>query len=197
MRHSLVLAGICLAIGSIAAADPGWIDFGNGPGDVRVEVHQSGPHGVELELELAGVSLSAATTDSGSFTVAEIPGLGRIGQPGEPALPALRRFVEIPEGARAEVELEVLERRAVDLAAEGFAAPIMPVQLPRPKCDCEEARAWRFSYKPEAYRGTVRHEAAAFTGPFTFRDHRMMLLTVSPVSYSLNAFMRYYLFRIK
>jgi hypothetical protein len=183
MRHTLVLVGVCLVVASAGAADPRWIEFDGDTGAVRIDALRSSADGVEFEVQLPGVGLAAEATEAGTFVRVEIPGLGRIGAPGEPALPALRRFVEIPEGASTLVEVEVLERRTIDLAGEGLAAPLLPVQRPRPKCDCDEARDWTFSYKPAAYRGTVRHELATVTGPVTFRDHRMVLLTVAPVRY--------------
>ena len=183
MRHTFVVLGICLAVGSLGATEPRWIEFDDGAGEVRIDAVQSSSAGVEVTVELPGIEVGGIGTEGGSFVRVEIPGVGRIGATGEPELPALRRFVEVPDGAHVEVDAQVLERRTIDLATEGLTAPLLPVQLPRPKCDCEEARAWRFSYKPEAYRGTVERPIAALSGPFTFRDHRMMLLTVSPVTY--------------
>ena len=56
-----------------------------------------------------------------------------------------------------------------------------------PKCDCEEARNWRFSYDRKLYSGVVRHPAAQLEGPFAFRDHRVVKATMAPVSYDADA----------
>ncbi len=184
MGRTLVIAVVCLlVVGAVGAAEPRWIAFSDDGTEARIEVLSSTANAVEFTVELPGIALSSAATEGGQFVRVEVPGLGRIGALGEPALPALRRFIEIPDGAQVEVAIQVLDQRVIDLASEGLAAPVEPVQLPRPKCDCEEARNWRFSYKPEAYRGTIAHPAE-LTGPFTFRDHRMMLLTLAPVRYN-------------
>jgi len=183
MGRTLRIAALCLLVaGAAGAADQHWIAFSDEATEPRIGVLRSDADAVEFEVELPGVALSSVTTEAGQFVRVEAPGLGRIGEVGEPALPALRRFVEIPDGAQVEVAIQVLDGRVIDLAAEGMAAPLEPVQRPRPKCDCKEAREWRFSYSPETYRGTIEHPAA-LTGPFTFRDHRMMLLTLAPVAY--------------
>ena len=185
MGRKLLLAAVCLlVVGAAGAADRRWIAFSDQVTEASIGVLSSARDAVELEIELPGVALESVATEGGRFVRVEVPGLSRIGAVGEPALPALRRFIEIPDGARVEVDVQVLDRRVIDLAAEGMAAPVEPVQLPRPKCDCKEAREWRFSYSPETYRGTIAHPTA-LTGPFTFRDHRMMLLTVAPVSYDV------------
>ena len=140
------LVGLCLALVPSARADSRWIGFDHDGDETRIETVASIPGGVELLVELPGIELAGTATEAGDFVRARIPGVGRIGRAGEPELPALRRFVEIPAGARAEVSVEVLESATVNLAAEGLAGPLLPAQLPRPKCDGEEARRWRFSY---------------------------------------------------
>ncbi len=186
MRRTLLMSAVCLlVVGSIGAADPRWIAFSDDATETRIDVLSSTADAVEFEVELPGIALASAATEGGQFVRVEVPGLGRIGAVGEPALPALRRFIEIPHGAQVEIDVQVIDRRVIDLAAEGMAAPVEPVQLPRPKCDCKEAREWRFSYTPESYHGTITHPAA-LTGPFTFRDHTMMLLTLAPVTYDVD-----------
>ncbi len=149
MGRKLLMAAVCLlVVGAAGAADQRWIAFSDQVTEASIGVLSSARDAVELEIELPGVALESVATEGGRFVRVEVPGLGRIGAVGEPALPALRRFIEIPDGARVEVDVQVLDRRVIDLAAEGMAAPVEPVQLPRPKCDCEEAREWRFSLQP-------------------------------------------------
>jgi gingipain K len=165
--------------------EPVWVGFSAPePGaEAEIAVPRAGTEVVEIEVELPGVRLTAAETERGPMTRVEIPGLGRIGDTGAPMLPVLRRFVEIPEGAQASFEVMVLEHETINLAEHGMPQTIYPVQLPRPKCDCDEARAWRFSFKPDAYQHRVGHPPVSATGPFTFRDHRVMLMAVAPVTY--------------
>jgi len=129
--------------------------------------------------------LERVSVENGDFTRISIPGLGSVGEIGEPMLPALKRFVEIPRGATAEVTTTILERRTIEFAAEAMPTQVFPVQLPMPKCDCPEARAWTFSHQPKAYQGVVDHGSSRISGPFGIRDHNMMMVTVVPGAYDV------------
>ncbi|HSN56544.1 MAG TPA: C25 family cysteine peptidase, partial [Candidatus Sulfomarinibacteraceae bacterium] len=179
----------CLVWTTSATAEQRWIGFDGRTteSEATVEVLRVGTETVELEVVIPGIVVERVDVDSGSYTRLEVPGLGRIGRPGEPMLPALRRFVEIPQGAAATARATVLETAKVNLAAEGVPGTVFPVQLPMPKCDGAEARAWRFSLEPKAYRGVVDHGQPTLTGPVTLRDHRMLLLTVAPATYDVAA----------
>jgi hypothetical protein len=96
---------------------------------------RTGTETVAFDLVVPGVGLDGASRADGDFVRLEIPGLDRVGEIGEPMLPALRRFVEIPQGAAAEVATAVLQRSTLDLAAEGLPATLCPVQAPMPTCD--------------------------------------------------------------
>lgn len=184
MRSWLAIVVVALALVPGLGAAEVWVPLAGEAGDtVRVDLVRSTEEGLELEVALPGVSLAAVETEGLAFTALEIAGLGRTGQPGEPELPALSRFVEVPIGATVVVEAQVLDRVTVDLAARGLSPALYPAQLPRPKCDCEEARNWRFSHDPKAYLGVVERETASLRGPFSMRDHSLMQLTVSPVRY--------------
>ena len=183
MGRTMMVIVAMLASVWVGAAEPQWIEFSAGLEEARVVVAESSATVLEFEVELPGISLESVATEAGDFVRLSVPGLGRVGQTGEPQLPALRRFVEVPVGATVEVNVQPLDKTVVDLAREGVPSRLMPVQMPRPKCDCEEARNWRFSYKETSYEGRVEQPAGALRGPYTFRDHQIMVLTLSPVSY--------------
>jgi len=189
MKLRIVVVVAFIACATFAAADERWIGFsGDRPfSEARIEVARTGAEIVEFDLVIPGVAVEHVTTEVGAFTRLSVPGLGQFGRPGEPMLPALRRFVEIPQGATATVRSTVLDRVTVNLAAEGLSTLLFPVQLPMPKCDCPEADAWRFSYLTKAYQGVVDHGQPTIDGPFGFRDHRMLLVTTSPVIYDVAA----------
>jgi hypothetical protein len=181
---------VCILLfGTIPAEPAQWIaldgsDAGREVGIVQSEV---GVARLEVALEVPGIELRPLEAEGMAFTELEVPGTGRIGEPGEPMLPALRRFVEIPQGASVTATATVLETATVELADRGLSPTVYPVQLPLPKCDCPEQRAWRFSYDPAAYAAEVRHPLVSVSEPFTVRDHRMVMLTVAPVAYDPTA----------
>lgn len=186
MKRTVVLLSIIslLSVGAVGA-DEVWVDFGShrnaGPTEVRIS--QSDTTLLDLEFEVPGVNLENVTIEGRDFTRVEIPGAGRIGEIGAPQLPAFRRFVEIPEGATVSVDANVIEWRTVDLGALGLSGIVFPAQLPIPKCDCQEARDWRFSFKEAAYSNSVRHDLVSVEEPVTMRDHRMVRLTFAPAHY--------------
>ncbi len=93
-----------------AAADERWVGFSNERefSEARIEVSRTGVEIVEFDLVIPGVTVERVSADAGVFAKLEVPGLGRIGQPGAPMMPALRRFIEIPRGATAQVTATVL-----------------------------------------------------------------------------------------
>ncbi len=188
MRASLTLVVMALMLVPAVAPAQVWIPLAGEAGEpVRVDLVRSTDDGVELEVALPGMSLTTVETEAGRFTTVDVAGFAAVGEPGAPELPVMSRFVEVPLGAVASVDVQVLERITVDLAARSLAPTLYPAQLPLPKCDCEEARAWRFSYDPKAYRGVVERATGALSAPFIMRDHRLMLLSLAPVRYDTAA----------
>jgi len=185
MRFKFVFGLTLMAFAVVAAADERWIGFSTERpfSEAQIEIGKTGARLVEFDLVIPGTTIERISSDQGEFTRVEVPGLGHVGGFGEPMLPALRRFVEIPRGATAEVTATVLDQTTLEFAPEGMPSLLYPVQRPIPKCDCPEARAWRFSYKPKAYQGLVDFGAPQLSGPFGLRDHTMMMLTVAPATY--------------
>ena len=189
MKLRLAIGLAVCAFAFTAAADEHWVGFSNErPGsEAKIEIARTGTESVEFDLVVPGVGLELVSTEHGDFTRLNIPGLGHVGAVGEPMLPALKRFVEVPRGATAEVSTTILERRTIEFATEAMPRQVFPVQLPMPKCDCEEARAWTFSQKQKAYQGIVDHGSFDVSGPFGIRDHNMMMVTVVPAAYDVAA----------
>jgi hypothetical protein len=184
MKASVFVIFFTLSAAVVGAQPAEWIGFDGEslPAEATIELMRATDDSVEFTLFIPGVSATAVSTDEGLFTRIEIPGLGRSTALGEPMLPTLRRFVEITAGANAAITVTPLDTESIDLGARGLAPRLYPVQLPLPKCDCPEADQWRFSYKADSYRGTVSQKPT-LEGPFTFRDHEVMKLAVSPVSF--------------
>jgi len=189
MKLRLAIGLAVCALAFTAAADERWVGFSNErPGsEAKIEIARTGTETVEFDLVVPGIGLEQVSTAHGDFTRLNIPGLGHVGAVGEPMLPALKRFVEVPRGATAEVTTTILERKTIEFATEAMPRQVFPVQLPMPKCDCEEARAWTFSQKQKAYQGIVDHGAFDVSGPFGIRDHNMMMVTVVPAAYDVAA----------
>jgi hypothetical protein len=189
VRHSIVILAILALCVGTAGADEVWVDFGShrSPSPTGVDITQSNASSLDLEFEVPGVRLESIETEGHTFTRLSIPGSGQIGIAGSPLMPAFRRFVEVPEKATVRVTTQVLDWAEVSLSDQGFSDVLYPVQKPLPKCDCEEARNWKFSFKEAAYAGVVKHELVGVEAPVRMRDHRMVRLTFSPVEYDAQA----------
>ncbi len=190
MRYTTVMLVIFgLMLGGFAGADETWIGFGShrSAGPTEVAVSLSDITTLEFDLTVPGLLLESVEGEGQSFTRISIPGAGQIGTVGSPLLPAFRRFVEVPENASVRVTTQVLDWENISLADQGFSTILFPVQAPLPKCDCPEARNWRFSFKEEAYSGVVEHELIAVESPVIMRDHRLVRLTFSPFEYDVEA----------
>ncbi len=182
----LAIIGVCVGV---AGANETWIDFGNhrNANPTAVEIQRSDITTLEFDFDVPGLTLDTIRENGQNFTMVSIPGAGQVGAIGSPLLPAFRRFVEIPEAAEVRLTTEVLDWHEVSLGDLGFSTTLYPVQAPRPKCDCQEARDWRFSFKNDAYRGVVSHDLIALEKAVTMRDHRLVRLSFSPVEYDVAA----------
>ncbi len=188
-RLTVLLVVIGLGCVGAAGAEEVWVDFGShrSASPTEVQISRSDTSVLELEFEVPGVILEATSAEGRAFTRVVIPGAGSIGDIGAPQLPAFRRFVEMPEGATVAVDTNVIEWQTVDLAARGLSGVLLPAQLSIPKCDCQEARDWRFSFKEDVYSGIVGHDLVSVEAPVTMRDHRMVKLAFAPIQYDVDA----------
>ncbi|MCD6382265.1 MAG: hypothetical protein J7L74_01440, partial [Candidatus Hydrothermae bacterium] len=78
-----------------------------GPGKPDVILRDMGKSGVEIEVELHGLTLEKAERDGKTFTRISFPWCGHTAEPGKPELPTLGRYIAVPRGS--DVNLEVLD----------------------------------------------------------------------------------------
>ncbi len=174
----ILLAGaLCAfpAYGSWVAAGPG--------SEVGISKMTSDAAGLTLEVTLPGFQAERTQTPGGEFARISLPGAGVSGALGKPALPVIRKFVEVPYGARVALEVTALERRSYSLAELGLPARIVPGLPPVPKIQGakQEFSLDEASYQRDAYAPL---EVGAVTEPAFIRSHRVVVLELSPVSYN-------------
>ncbi len=85
-------------------------------GGFSLDVTRTDASGFDVEFRVTDWSLAR----EGAFTRIVIPGTGATGLPGGPELPAIRRWMQVPEGARVRVRVVELETVAVPV---GLIAP--------------------------------------------------------------------------
>jgi hypothetical protein len=90
-------------------------------------IHDNGAS-LRFRVRVGTIQVDDVMTGAGNFTRVTIPGFHGSTRVGEPSLPMMNRLLEIPVGATPRLEVISLEKRQLDLAAHGFAAPVMPLQ---------------------------------------------------------------------
>lgn len=92
----------------------------------QLRVLQSDTSRIVLELEVAGYDARTITANGVTYLALSVPGLGRIGETGKPALPIKGAMVAIPPGAQA--TLKIL---ADEVRRDALVYPPVPVLTQR------------------------------------------------------------------
>ncbi len=116
---------------------------------VTVEVVERGPDHLDLRLVVPGVIVTPL--DERGYASVEIPGEGRLGRVGEPAVPTVSRWIAAPAGAT--VWAEVLHEDTFRVPC----GPVAPRQPPRYRSGPEPA----FAVVPSVYRSDEPFPAVA------------------------------------
>ncbi len=172
---------------AVSAAGDGWISGGalRGERSPEVGVVSSTSQYIRLRGDFPGVSWEMLSAKGGDFVQLTIPDGGHTTDIGKPRMPVVRRFIEVPLGARFEVR--VLSERSTVFRLEdlGITQPILPVQPPVPKIEgawekmifeLDEDFYQKDSFYPE---GLVAIKEAG-----ELRGHRLLLVELYPVSYN-------------
>lgn len=177
------LWGVLLALSLFALpAFAGWVAAGPGS-EVGIQKQTSDLSGVVMEVTLPGFEAGTARTPGGEFARIALPGEGVSSGIGRPNLPVIRKFVEVPYGARVALEVTALERKSYSLAELGLPARIVPVLPPVPKVlGAKQTFALDEAfYQQDAYSPSEIGKAA---DPAFIRAHRVVAVELSPFSYN-------------
>ncbi len=205
----MVLAALLIVTASGVADESAWLRVAP---DGAVSVQQAAPEkpavvatydnsGLDVAVDLRGIELATRHTEAGVFIDARLPGEPTVGQPGEPALPVVRRLFGAPVGAEVSLRIATGPPSVVDLAAAGFAAPLMPMQGPLSldphgveAALQQEEVPWplleqipeSFLFEAAAYRSDALYppERATITPVGIARDMQLYLLEVRPAAYN-------------
>jgi hypothetical protein len=151
----------------------------------NIEVLESSARGLSLRVDLPALGAEYISTKGGDFTVLFAAECGYTSSVGEPRLPVIREFIEVPAGADVSVSITHRISETLGLAEKGFSEPVLPVQLPVAKIEGEEERV-PFSMDEVLYKTDVFYPGdlvrASEVG--MIRGHRLFLLEVFPASYN-------------
>ena len=145
---------VVLAILALVAlpASARWIEFGTAepfqaPAATLVSSDYSG---VTLTMEIPGVEATDVATDLGTFTKLTVPGSYYTIGVGEPMLPVVREYLELPHGATPYLTVLRADYVEIPLADLGLSHPIVPTQASVEKMPGAREAAG-FSYDESAY----------------------------------------------
>ncbi len=155
------------------------------PAQKTVSLLQNGYQQITFEINVPGFEKSSVKTKNGYFDLLTIPGHGYNTAIGQPKLPVISEWLEIPQGATATAEYQILESREISLKELGIEQKIVPVQHPVPKIE-GAAEKIPFAmdgdiYTKDEYFGQPR---VALSKPVTMRAKRALLASFWPVSYN-------------
>jgi Peptidase family C25/Propeptide_C25 len=175
-KCGLLTAGLALAAGSAFAGAPNLI------------VKNADEHGLNVSVQTESLDFDLQKTPEGPFVNVTWTDATFAGDIGTPALPVVRRFFIVPEGAEIDLKVTFGDVQTINLASAGYDFPILPVQAPIEKLPGAIDSA-PFNYNAAAYAGSAfaPGELVTISEVGIVRERHLYLLEVRPVSYNPQA----------
>ncbi len=145
---------------------------------VSVDVPVSATEEVVVEYGIPGMNIAEVPEDGDIYTVTNISDCGHTSEIGKPQLPAVRRYVAVPEGSVIRVEITDSGYRDI----EGYS--VYPVQEPMP--DIEDAPEPSFEIDTDLYQTDAFYpsEIVRTEVPVVIRGVSTVILEVFPVQFN-------------
>ncbi len=159
------------------------IDQGGQTNQLDAQLISSDQNSSTIELDVDGILLEDIDIVNSSYSNIYWENSGVEGELGEATLPVYRFFLQIPYGAKAEIELLESEINNIELSSYGIQNPLYPVQPPREKV---EGAVYEFVmdesyYKLDSYKNLPIVEVTDYP---IIRGHQLVSIIVRPVDYN-------------
>jgi len=172
-----------------------WVHFDStDPGTpAEAQVTVSDTTGITVVADFHGFWRSNYTNGTSAYDEVNMPGTSSNHEPGEPMIPILTEFVEIPHDI--DVSIEVLAT-SNDTTSGYNIRPVSPLYFPVPVAEDSHPNATYASLMQSDFEGSVynddtffpgvraTHRGGVGTSPMIIRDHRMVQLSFCPVQYN-------------
>lgn len=151
----------------------------------QLEMLSASPESIELTAQFPGVNLGSTNIAGVDYLTLSGEGYLFSDQSGVPALPVVRKMIEVPLGAEISLEILASKSQTISLTALGLNNMIAPVQEGQPKCgdpvapSAPDAQIYAGGYYPL--------EKLAIINDFIVRGHRIVVLEIRPVRYNATA----------
>jgi hypothetical protein len=188
---SLAFFILALSVGisplSWAQSSPEWFPIGAplAGQEPHIQILSADPQLIDIEMRIPGLYREMVTTPGGTFPRLSIPPEGFSTEIGRPQLPVIVRWVEIPAGARVELETIEVAEETFSLAQLDMQGPVAPVQRPVPKIPgAREAIEFEMEENFYARDEWYPQNVAELGVVDQIRGHSLVLLNVYPVRYN-------------
>lgn len=186
---------VSLLVGILIVGSPGrtvsaqsdvdlWLAFGpETEGDVpEVELVSASSGTIEIQALLPGASFGETTIAGQNYLTLNGEGYTYSDLEGAPALPVLRKMIEVPLGAEVNLELLDAKTQTVSLTGLGLMGTIAPIQPSQPKCGdpIEPCSPSALIYGG----GFYPTEQLAISDDYIIRGHRIVVVEIRPVRYN-------------
>ncbi|HID32728.1 MAG TPA: T9SS type A sorting domain-containing protein [bacterium (Candidatus Stahlbacteria)] len=130
---------------------------------------------IEFEVLVSELDLTPAKDGFYSISIGEEGGLFEVGRP---RMPIIRKFIEIPYGARPEAEVVSITSEVITIDGK-----VLPVQPPRPKIPGVSVP---FTFDRVFYSKDQLYPAQVvrITNEAVIRGHRVITVEIAPVQYN-------------
>ena len=143
------------------------------------------PLRVSLQVKPGDLNVGLKLVHAKLFSTLDCDSCGWTNELGKPRLPAIRRFVEIPAGAKVMAQFKASDRQTIRLADLGARHQILPVQRPVEKLSGAAART-PFEMDTEHYAQDAFYPAqdVSISKPFMVRGHWLVMVETYPLQYN-------------
>ena len=171
-----------LAVYLILVSYVGAINTGHNKSPI-VEVKGKSYNEVMLKVNIPTITYSYFQLGGQKFIRFNLKDIGVLHKVGKPEVPAIRRFIEVPEGAHVNYEILDMKVQKLQFRSIGISEKLMPSYPPVPKIEGEKPKLvvdeevyGKSSYWPEK---VVNIKKAGVV-----RGHNLYLLEIFPVRYN-------------
>lgn len=181
---SVIIAGLLVSPTTAQDGIDQWLAFGpETQGNLpEVALISASAGAIELHASMPGARFGETSINGQAYLTLSGEGYTFSDLVGSPALPVLRKMIEVPIGAEVSLELLEAKTQTVSLAGLGLQGTIAPVQASQPKCGEPNPAALP---SPELYGNNLYPaDHLAITEDYIMRGHRIVVVEVRPVRYN-------------
>lgn len=147
-----------------------------------LSVKESSRNRIKMSANIGTISLNDTTTKKGDFIELQADGTYFSGAEGEPQLPALRKLVQMPLGAKPKITIKHADTAVYALSDLGTGKKLSPRQPFQSKSGKEQ----KFKYKKRSYRHNyfTHNELVTIRSIGSMRGVEICQVNVNPVRYN-------------